>query len=612
MAEAEALGAAEEGLADLPPVKQEFPVKQRICKMSFLIKPLAGGSSVQMRDVTKIPHGKNQESVSSPCWQQIADALHDYQLMIDGAKDGLWMYNISSDRYVVSQKDRERFDFDPSHEVYSLQAWQSLLHPDDAAQAVNAFVNFLEGTSDVYENTYRLRSRDGSYRWVKSHGIADRSGDGTIVSVAGSHTDITSEVEQDRLLYRLAYYDELTRLPNRTKLRRDFDALKREGMAFLFVDVDDVSYVNSVMGYDVGDRLIEEIGAMFGSRYGQQHYVAKLDSDQFAVLLFDSVDLDRELNELLEEVRSMAFLGDSGLHVTLSIGVALYGPHGTSFDDLLRRANTALHYAKANGKDQHQFYQTAMENYAYMYVDNVKQIRKALAEVQFEMHYQPIVDAVTGRIAGREALLRWNHPQRGLVPPGEFIPLVEQSRQMMDLERWILDAVYGQYAVWSRKERSGWFVSINLSARGLLSNALDEYLDYLTETHEVEPGYVELEITETALLINAGQTLETLYRLHERGFRIALDDFGTGYSSLHYLKTLPIDMVKLDRSFIRTVETVEKDRVIVSSVVDLAHRMGLTVVAEGVETASQDRLLRELGCDLMQGYFYGRPEPVYF
>ena len=161
---------------------------------------------------------------------------------------------------------------------------------------------------------------------------------------------------------------------------------------------------------------------MFGSRYGQQHYVAKLDSDQFAVLLFDSVDLDRELNELLEEVRSMAFLGDSGLHVTLSIGVALYGPHGTSFDDLLRRANTALHYAKANGKDQHQFYQTAMENYAYMYVDNVKQIRKALAEVQFEMHYQPIVDAVTGRIAGREALLRWNHPQRGLVPPGEFIP----------------------------------------------------------------------------------------------------------------------------------------------------------------------------------------------
>ena len=301
MAEAEALGAAEEGLADLPPVKQEFPVKQRICKMSFLIKPLAGGSSVQMRDVTKIPHGKNQESVSSPCWQQIADALHDYQLMIDGAKDGLWMYNISSDRYVVSQKERERFDFDPSHEVYSLQAWQSLLHPDDAAQAVNAFVNFLEGTSDVYENTYRLRSRDGSYRWVKSHGIADRSGDGTIVSVASSHTDITSEVEQDRLLYRLAYYDELTRLPNRTKLRRDFDALKREGMAFLFVDVDDVSYVNSVMGYDVGDRLIEEIGAMFGSRYGQQHYVAKLDSDQFAVLLFDSVDLDRELNELLEK-----------------------------------------------------------------------------------------------------------------------------------------------------------------------------------------------------------------------------------------------------------------------------------------------------------------------
>lgn len=565
-----------------------------------------------MMDATKTPQGKRQESASSPCWQQIADALHDYRLMVDGAKDGLWIYNVSSDRYIVSKKDRERFDFDPDQEVYSLETWQKLLHPDDALQAVSAFVNFLEGTNDVYENTYRLRARDGSYRWVKSHGIADRSEDGTVVSVAGSHTDITSEVEQERLLYRLAYFDELTRLPNRTKLRRDFDSLKREGLVFLFVDVDDVSYVNSVMGYDVGDRLIQEIGTLFSSRYGQQHYVAKLDSDQFTVLLFDVDDLDKELNQLLEEVRSMAFLGDSGLHVTLSIGVALYGPHGTSFDDLLRRANTALYYAKANGKDQYQVYQKAMENYAYMYVDNVKQIRKALAEVQFEMHYQPIVNSATGQIAGREALLRWNHPQRGLVSPGEFIPLVEQSRQMMDLERWIFEAVYRQYAIWSRIERSGWFVSINLSARGLLANDLEGYLDYLTETYEVEPGYVELEITETALLINAGQTLETLYRLHERGFRIALDDFGTGYSSLHYLRTLPIDMVKLDRSFIRSVETVEKDRVIVSSIIDLAHRMGLTVVAEGVETASQDRLLRELGCDLMQGYFYGKPEPAYF
>jgi len=563
-------------------------------------------------DETRTRQGQEQKEAAAHCWQQAPTTLQGYRLAVEGAADGLWIYNVSSDRYLVSQRDRERFDFDLSQDVYSLESWQSLLHPDDVQQAVATFVSFLEGACDDYENTYRLRTRDGSYLWVKSRGIADRAPDGSIASVAGSHTDITNEIEQERLLYRLAYFDELTRLPNRTKLRRDFDSLKREGMVFLFVDVDDVSYVNSVMGYDVGDRLIQEIAALFSSCYGQQHYVAKLDSDQFTILLFDIDDLEQELERLLEKVRSMAFLGDSGMHVTLSIGVALYGPHGTSFDDLLRRANTALYYAKANGKDQYQIYQTAMENYAYMYVDNVKQIRKALAEVQFEMYYQPIISAATGKIAGREALLRWNHPQRGLVPPGEFIPVVEQSRQMMDLERWILETVYRQFAVWSRIERSGWFVSINLSARGLLANDLGGYLDYLTETYEVEPGYVELEITETALLINAGQTLETLYRLHERGYRIALDDFGTGYSSLHYLRALPIDMVKLDRSFIRTVETVEKDRVIVSSVIELAHRMGLTVVAEGVETSSQDQLLRELGCDMLQGYFFGGPEPVYF
>ena len=267
-----------------------------------------------MMDSHKPPQQQQQQTLSSsPCWQQIADALHDYRLMVDGAKDGLWIYNVSSDRYVVSEKDRQRFDFEPAQEAYSLATWQDLLHPDDAVQAVGAFVDFLEGSSDIYENTYRLRSRDGSYRWVKSHGIADRAADGTVVSVAGSHTDITSEVEQERLLYRLAYYDELTKLPNRTKLRRDFDSLKRDGMVFLFVDVDDVSYVNGVMGYDMGDRLIQEIATLFNSRYSEQHYVAKLDSDQFTVLLFDVPDLDQELRSLLEKVRSMAFLGDSGL-----------------------------------------------------------------------------------------------------------------------------------------------------------------------------------------------------------------------------------------------------------------------------------------------------------
>ena len=555
---------------------------------------------------------EQQQTSTSLNWQEIKDVLHDYKLMVDGASDGLWIYNVSSDRYSVSKKDRERFDFDPNLDSYSLAAWQDLLHPDDEPQALATFVAFMEGTSNVYENTYRLRTRDGSYRWVKSHAIADRAADGTIISIAGSHSDITSEVEQERLLYRLAYYDELTELPNRTKLRHDFDSLKRDGMAFLFIDVDDLSYVNSVMGYDAGDKIIREIAVRFRARYGLTHYVAKLDSDQFTMLLFDVDDLDRELASLLEEIRSISFLDDSGLHVTVSIGVSLYGPNGTSFDDLLRRANTALYYAKANGKDQYQIYQPAMETYAYMYIDSVKQIRRALEETQFEMHYQPIISAATGNVAGREALLRWNHPQRGLVPPGEFIPLVEQSRQMLDLERWIFEAVYKQYAVWSMKERSGWFMSINLSARGLITNDIVGYLDYLTEEYEVEPSYVELEITETALLINAGQTLEALNRLHEKGFRIALDDFGTGYSSLHYLRTLPIDMVKLDRSFVKSVEFVEKDRVLVSSIIDLAHRMGLTVVAEGVETAAQDELLRDLGCDLMQGYYYGRPHPVHF
>ncbi len=541
-------------------------------------------------------------------FESVKERYRRYELVVEGVNDGYWVYDLKRETYSMTPKDQKITGLYDGVEELSVKHWEALIHPEDLPLAQAVLAQFLDSAENFYESSYRVRAKDGSYRWIHSKGIIRRDKEGIAYELAGTHTDATAIVEQEKRLSKLAFFDSLTKLPNRLKLQQDWPMLSLSPDAlFLFIDVDDVSYINSLIGYEYGDHLLWEIGGLLMERYCTE-YVARIDSDQFGVVIKSCPNVQEELEDLLSVLRKKTFLDERSVRLTFSIGVSgITARQGLLA--VLRKANTALHCSKQNGKDQYTIYEESMENYAYACLDILRQLRVGLEQGEFCMYYQPIMDAKSSALAGVEALVRWRRPHGGFIPPAEFIPIAERTTQMMDVEAWVLDAVFRQCRKWMENGRFPGFVSINLSAKGLIRQGLIPYLSDLVSTYGVDPGCVELEITETAVLQTESNTLETLAGLKQLGFRLSLDDFGTGYSSLNYLKALPLDKVKLDRSFISSIEESSKDRLIVVSTIELAHRIQLEVVAEGVETKAQAEMLSRLNCDYLQGYYFGRPCP---
>ncbi|RQD71381.1 MAG: EAL domain-containing protein [Tindallia sp. MSAO_Bac2] len=550
--------------------------------------------------------------------EELRQKCEDYRLILEGSDEGLWIWDLEKDKYEVSRKDLERFEFCRNNTNRSIKEWKSLIHPEDQQKANETLSSFLQYGDGVYESIYRLKGRNDQYYWVYSKGIALRNERGKIIRMAGSHTDITQQVKLDNKLYHLAYYDRLTRLANAEKLREFFESEKEKAvdekqMALLYIDIDNFGYVNNTMGYQTGNEMIKQTALLLESHFGEEHYVARTSADEFVVLMMDYQsydDLKDRINDFMQKSGTQPFyIKKQPVVFTFSIGVAIFKEHGKTFFELLQKANTALYCAKRNGKDQSVIYHEDMEAYAYNYIDTIQQIRYGIENKEFRVYYQPIVDASTGILSGLEALVRWYHPLRGRVAPNEFIPEAERSGQIIQIEEWVVEDVFRQCREWDSDDRMPSYVSINLSAKGLIEKNINAYLAGLINKYKIDPGKIEFEITETALLDKIDETLKTLHELKRQGFRLALDDFGTGYSSLNYLNRLPIDRIKLDKSFVNTVENQEKDRLMVEAIIQLSHKMGLKVVAEGVETESQQQALMMLRCDFMQGYYYGRPQP---
>jgi diguanylate cyclase (GGDEF)-like protein len=475
---------------------------------------------------------------------------------------------------------------------------------------------FLKSNKDTYENTFRVASPNGSLKWIYSKGVAERNKEGKVIRMAGSHTNITSKLELENKLFKRTYCDKLTDLRNKDRLIEDFNELirKRKGnlnLAFVYIDIDNFKYINNVFGYEVGNQLILKLAEIIQERYTLSHLTSRLESDEFLILFKDFEDikeLEKEIINFLEVIRNTIFFHNQEAYVSVSLGVSVYNTHGSDFNELFKYADIALFYAKQNGKDQYRFYEEKMFYDINCSINMTNQLRQAIEKEEFMMHYQPIVCVSTGEMAGVEALIRWTNALGDFVSPAEFIPIAETSGQIKKIELWIFEEVCRQIKKWTEHSSNPFFVSVNLSAKGLIEKKLEKYLISLTELHEVDPKYIQLEITETALLHNIDKTFKVLNNLRQKGFKISLDDFGIGYSSLNYLKTLPIDKVKLDKTFIDSIDKSDKDKVLLSYIINLSHALNLKVVAEGVETASQNALLKLMNCDFIQGYFYGRPE----
>jgi diguanylate cyclase (GGDEF)-like protein len=420
-------------------------------------------------------------------------------------------------------------------------------------------------------------------------------------------------------LHQQANSDDLTGLPNRLALRNALDAATRNAsstqrsLAVLFLDLDRFKLINDSIGHAVGDRYLKVISQRIASCVSGGDMVARLGGDEFTLVLHsDSPDESiqdksvRIARELMNSIPAPVHEGSDILRSTMSIGIATFPQHGTTPGELMKHADAAMYCAKHAGGNAYRFYTEDMSHAAQARLGLEAQMRKALEEDQFELHYQPKVD-VDANVIGAEALIRWRHPEQGMVSPAVFIPIAEESILIGEIDAWVLDAACRQIRDWRKAGLCNVPISVNVSASQFQRGDFVSHIQGLLEKYAIHPDQIELEITESAVMTNLESALGTLHALRDLGVSLAIDDFGTGYSSLAYLKRMPVNTLKIDKSFVRDIAEGGSDAAIVHAILQLCAHLGLTSVAEGVETIEEREWLHQHGCDVYQGYFYHRP-----
>ena len=494
--------------------------------------------------------------------------------------------------------------------------WVNHLHPDDREQAVaSCRAAIAEGRENDFE--YRAVAADGRVVWLRDIVHLVRDAKGQVRQLRGVMVDITKQKQAEEQLVRNAFSDALTRLANRALLLdRLGSALKRRIrhpdylFAVLFLDLDRFKLVNDSLGHNIGDELLRAVARRLEKCLRPQDTVARLGGDEFTMFLEDikdETDATRVAERVHKELRNPFQVDGHEVFTTSSIGIALSSTGYAQPEDLLRDADTAMYRAKALGRACYSMFDTTMHERAVALLQLDHDLRRALERKEFRLHYQPIVRLETAEPIGFEALLRWEHPGRGLVSPAEFIPLAEETRLIVPIGHWVLEEACRQARAWEAQFGSDLPVSVNLSGRQFSQPDLVGQITQILQQFSLEGRSLKLEITESLIMENIESVITILRQLKVLGIQSSMDDFGTGYSSLSYLHRLPIDVLKIDRSFVSgTHSGVEKPEV-VRTVLTLAFDLGIDTIAEGVETAEQMAQLRALGCKYGQGYLFSKP-----
>lgn len=431
--------------------------------------------------------------------------------------------------------------------------------------------------------------------------------------------DITEHKQAEEHVHHLAHYDALTDLPNRTLFsdrlgQALIQAQRNHGRAaVMFLDLDRFKVINDTLGHSIGDLLLQEVAARLTGCVREGDTVSRLGGDEFVVLLpelRDAEDAYVVAQKLLAAAALPFELHGHELHISASIGISFYPDDGASAEMLMKNADVAMYRAKEMGRNNYQFYHADMNARSFERLTMETSMRRALEREQFELYYQPRYEMPEGRIVGVEALIRWHHPDLGLVLPAQFIPLAEETGLILPIGEWVLRAAATQGKAWQQAGLPPLFMAANVSARQFRQTDFAGKVGQILQDTGFDPCWLELELTETTLMKHSEESVESLSKLKAMGIRIAIDDFGTGYSSLGYLKRLPVDILKIDRSFVSDVTVSLDDAAIVEAIIAMARSLGLHVVAEGVETAEQAKFLKAHKCEEMQGYYFSKPLPV--
>ena len=549
----------------------------------------------------------------------LQESQERYALAMQGANDGLWDWNLKTGKIYFSPRWQQMLGYSNDELSNSPDEWFSRIHTDDRDGFWSQLEAHFAGRTHHFEIEHRMQHRDSSDRWMLSRGLAVRDADGQVYRMAGSQTDITDRKQAEAQLRYDALHDTLTGLANRALFMQRLQALAGRCFAILFLDLDHFKVINDSLGHGLGDQLLVASARRLATCLTPQDTIARWGGDEFAILVAGA-DCDRatQLAECLHQrLRSPFNLDGHEVFAAASIGITL-GNSSSSPEELLRNADTAMYRAKSLGRNRHEVFDAEMHARVVTLLQLETDLRRALSYTptqlsEFQLHYQPIVSLCTRRIVGFEALVRWQHPDRGLIAPAEFIPLAEDTGLIVPLGQWILGEACRQLRQWKQQFPTclPLSISVNLSTKQFAQTNLMEQVHQILQQTKITGLAIDLklEITESALMENPDKATTLLQQLKDLGVKLLIDDFGTGYSSLSYLHRFPFDTVKIDQSFVSGMDRCNDQSEIVRAIVSLAHTLGMNVIAEGVETAAQLAQLQELGAEYGQGYLFAQPLP---
>jgi diguanylate cyclase (GGDEF)-like protein/PAS domain S-box-containing protein len=542
-----------------------------------------------------------------------------YALAVSGANDGLWDWNLKTGTAYFSPRWKSMLGFREEEIGHDIDEWFSRVHADDSAALHKALEAHFGGEEPHFEHEHRMRCRDATSIWVLSRGLAVRDAAGKPTRMAGSLTDISAGKRAQEQLLHDALYDALTQLPNRTLfldhlgLSMDQARRRRNSMvAVLFMDLDRFKNINDSLGHSVGDELLVELARRLTHFLRPGDTVARLGGDEFAVLLNDvhgAGDATRVAERIQELIREKIVIGGREVFTCASIGVALSSPGYKRPEEILRDADTAMYRAKAAGRGCYQVFDQTMHRNAVALLKLETDLRRAVELKQFVMHYQPIVSLEHGKIVGFEGLVRWKHPERGLINPERFIAVAEETGLIVPLGWWVLRQACRHAREWQQllPSKPPLYVSVNVSGKVVMQPDMFDRVTAILDETGLPPTSLRLEITENVIMDHGDIALGKLAQFQDLGVQFSVDDFGTGYSSLSYLQRFSYDTLKIDRSFISGMESKGDASAIVQTIVALANMLKINVVAEGVETSLQFKHLREIGCSHAQGFWFSKP-----
>jgi diguanylate cyclase (GGDEF)-like protein/PAS domain S-box-containing protein len=543
-----------------------------------------------------------------------------YALAARGANDGLWDWKLKTNEIYFSPRWKSILGGEGSEIGNSPDEWFHRVHPEDIDRVKADIASHLEGLTPHFETEYRMRHKDGTYRWMRSRGLAVREAQGRAYRMAGSLSDITGRKRAEEQLVHDACHDALTGLPNRAlfidRMGHAIKLAKRRAdyfFAMLFLDLDRFKVINDSLGHTLGDQLLVAIARRLEPCLRPADTVARLGGDEFAILLDDikdASDATRVAERIQKELTRPFPLSGHEVFTSASIGIALSATGYDRPEDVLRDADMAMYRAKALGQARYEMFDTGMHARAVALLQLEADLRRAVERQELRIHYQPIVSLASGRMTGVEALVRWQHPQRGLVLPAEFIPPGEETGPILSISEWVLRTACAQNKAWQEAGYAPLCMAVNLPARHFQQPGLPELIKNVLKETGMPAQALALEITEGTVMKSIDFNLATLNDLRALGIQISIDDFGTGYSSLGYLKRFPFHTLKIDQSFVKDMASDSEDAAITTAIIAMAHSLKLKVVAEGVETEEQLAILRSEQCDEIQGYLFSRPVPA--